>query len=154
MKVRVEVEEGLEEDEIVIRCGRADETVQKIQRTIQEQYASAPKITFYKQNQEFYFPLDEVLFFETEGDFVYAHTADDAYRIRYRLYELEQLLPPGFVRAAKSTIVNIDKIHSISKSLASSSLICFTESHKQVYVSRFYGRELRMRLKERSLYEK
>lgn len=154
MKVRVEVAKDLEEDEIVIRCGRADETIGKIERYIQEQYASAPKITFYKQNQKFYFPLNEVLFFETEGDFVYAHTADDAYRIRYRLYELEQLLPRGFVRAAKSTIVNIGRIYSISKSLASSSLICFTGSHKQVYVSRFYGRELRMRLKERSLYEK
>lgn len=154
MKVRVEVTEDLKEDEIVIRCGRADETVRKIERFIQEQYAAAPKITFYKQNQEFYFSLDEVLFFETEGDFVYAHTANDAYKIRYRLYELEQLLPRGFVRAAKSTIVNIGKIHSISKSLTSSSLICFSGSHKQVYVSRFYGRELRMRLNERSLYEK
>jgi DNA-binding LytR/AlgR family response regulator len=154
MKLRVEVVDGLEEDEVLIRCGRADETVRKIQQYIQEQYASAPEFTFYKQNQEFYFPLDEVLFFETEGDYIYAHTTDDAYRIKYRLYELEKILPRYFVRAAKSTIVNIRRVYSISKSLASSSLIRFADSHKQVYVSRFYYQELRLRLKERSLYEK
>ena len=154
MKLRVEVTEGLEEDEILIRCGRADETVQKIQQYIQERYASLPELTFYKQDQEFYLTLDEVLFFETEGDHIYAHTADDSFRIKYRLYELEKILPSYFVRAAKSTIVNIHRVYSISKSLASPSLIRFSGSHKQVYASRFYSQELHMRLKERSFYEK
>lgn len=154
MKLRVEVVEGLSEDEISIRCSRADETVRKIQRFIQEQYASAPEFTFYKEDQEFYFPLDEILFFETEGNAIYAHTADDAYRIRYRLYELEKVLPRYFVRAAKSSIVNIRRVYSITKSLTSSSLIRFSGSHKQVYVSRYYYKELRTRLKERSFYEK
>ena len=154
MKVRIELVDDLAEDEVLIRCNRVDETVQKIHQYILEQSKSGPKITFYKQNQEFYFPLGDVLFFETEGEHIYAHTAGDAYRIKYRLYELEGMLPRNFVRAAKSTIVNIRQVYSITRNLTSSSLVRFVDSHKQVYVSRFYYQELRLRLKERSLYEK
>lgn len=154
MKIRIEAVNDLVEDEVLIRCGRIDDTIQKIHQYILEQYQAGSKITFYKQNQEFYFPLDEVLFFETEGEHIYAHTADDAYRIKYRLYELEQILPRNFVRAAKSTIVNIMQVYSITRNITASSLVQFIDSHKQVYVSRYYYQELRQRLNERSTYEK
>ena len=154
MKIRIELASDLTEDEVLIRCGRMDDTIQKIQQYILEQTTSNSKIIFYKQNQEFYFPLDKVLFFETEDEHIYAHTTDDAYRIKHRLYELEEILPRNFMRAAKSTIVNITQVHSITRNLTASSLIQFINSHKQVYVSRYYYRELRQRLNERSSYEK
>ncbi|MEQ8155555.1 MAG: LytTR family DNA-binding domain-containing protein [Clostridiaceae bacterium] len=154
MKIRIELVNDLDEDEVLIRCGRVDDTIQKIHQYILEQSLTGPKLTFYKQNQEFYFPLDDVLFFETEGEHIYAHTANDAYRIKYRLYELEEILPRQFIRAAKSTIVNIMQVYSITRNLTASSLIQFINSHKQVYVSRHYYGELRRRLNERSNYEK
>ncbi len=153
MKVRIEITDGPEEDEVLIRCRHVDDSVRKIQRFLLEQSKPGPKITFYKQNQEYYFSLDDILFFETEGEHVYAHTKDDAFLAKYRLYELEQMLPRNFVRAAKSTIVNIRQIYSVTRNLASSSLIQFTGSHKQVYASRYYWKELRQRLKERGTYE-
>lgn len=154
MKIRIELVNDLAEDEVLIRCGRVDSTIQKIHQYILEQSQSSQKITFYKHNQEFYFPIDDVLFFETEGEHIYAHTANDAYLIKYRLYELEAMLPRNFVRAAKSTIVNVMQVYSITRNLTASSLVQFIDSHKQVYVSRYYYRELRQRLNERSTYEK
>lgn len=154
MKIRIEIVDGLTEDEVVIRCCRVNETVQNIQKYALEQSSSVAKITFYKQNQEFYFPLGNVLFFETEGEQIHAHTADDAYLIKYRLYELEEILPRHFVRAAKSTIVNITQVYSITRNLTASSLVNFIGSHKHVYVSRNYYQQFRQRLNERSNYEK
>ena len=149
MKIRIETVEGLPEDEIVIRCGRVDDTITKIHDYIKEQSLLKTGFTFFKQNQEFYFPLDDVLFFETDGEHIYAHTADDSYQIKYRLYELEQLLPRSFVRASKSTIVNSRQVYSIDRNLTASSLLKFVNSHKQVYVSRHYYKELRQRINER-----
>lgn len=150
MKIRIELVNDLPEDEVIIRCGRVDDTIQKIHQLILEQSLRGTKFTFYKENQEFYFPLDNILFFETEGEYIYAHTAGDAYRIKYRLYELEELLPRNFVRAAKSTIVNVRQIYSITRNITASSLIQFINSHKKVYVSRYYYSELRQRMNERS----
>lgn len=150
VKIRIELVDGLNEDEVLIRCARVDDTIQKIHKYISEQSSSNVKITFFKENQEFYFPLDEVLFFETEGERVFAHTANDAYLIKFRLYELEEILPRQFVRAAKSTIVNIMQVYSITRNLTASSPVNFMNSHKHVYVSRYYYQELRQRLNDRS----
>ncbi len=150
MKIRIELVDNLAEDEVLIRCGRVDESIQKIQQYILEQSLLNSKMTFYKGNQEFYFSLDHILFFETDGEHIYAHTANDEYRIKHRLYELDTLLPRHFVRASKSAIVNIMQVYSITRNLTASSLIQFINSHKHEYVSRHYYKELRQRLNERS----
>ena len=147
MKLKIEVEQQLDETEIVIRCATVDETVQKLQAMILS--LSSPKLLFYKGNQEFYLPLEKVLFFETEGEKVFAHTANDTYLVKHRLYELETILPRFFVRAAKGTIVNISKIYAINRNITSSSQISFTGTHKHVYVSRHYYSSLKERLGDR-----
>ena len=153
MKIRIEVNRDLVEDEVLIRCKQMNDSVQKISRLIFEQAKSEQKITFYKQNREFYFPLKDILFFETTGDHVYAHTTSDAYQVKYRLYELENILPLFFARASKSTIINVCRVYSVTRSLTSSSLVSFAKSHKQIYASRYYYKELQRRLQERSSYE-
>lgn len=149
MKVRFEVDESMPADEMLIRCGRADAEVERICRLLREQEAAEASITFYKENRACYFPLQEVLFFETADEHTYAHTADDAYRIKYRLYELEALLPHSFVRVAKSAIVNVAKISSVTRNIASASLIQFAGTRKQLYASRYYYKNLQQRLQER-----
>ena len=154
MKVHIELIDGLPEDEVIIRCGRVDERLQKIQRFVLDQSRSVSEMTFYKENQEFYFPLDNILFFETEGEYIYAHTASDEYRIKYRLSELDEILPRHFIRTSKSAIVNVMQVYSITRNFTASSLIQFKESHKHVYVSRHYYNALKERLNERSNYER
>lgn len=150
MKVRVELTDGLAEDEVIIRCGRVDEDIQRIHQFVLELSSKSARLTFYKDNQEFYFPLAEVLFFETEGEYIYAHTRTDAYRIRFRLYELERMLPRNFVRASKSAIVNVGQVYTVARNLAAASLVSFSGTHKQLYASRYYYQQLRNRLEERA----
>ena len=150
MKIRIEVINDLPEDEVIIKCAGVDTSIQKIQQFILEQTKASSTMAFFKGNEEYFFPLDDILFFETNGDKVYAHTADDAYSIKYRLYELEEILPRQFVRISKSGILNIKHIYSIQRNLTASSLIRFRGSYQQVYVSRAYFKNLQQRLDERS----
>ena len=148
MKLRIEVTDGMPESEVIIRCGRVDETIQKLQQYILS--LSAPKLVFHKGAKEYYLPLEEILFFETDGEQVHAHTKNDAYRVKYRLYELEEMLPRSFTRAAKGTIVNISHIYAIERNLTASSRIRFAGTHKQIYVSRHYYGALKEKMNERS----
>ena len=154
MKVRIEILEDMEEDEVVIRCREVDDTIGRIRQYILDQSSLKEKMVFYKGNEEYHFPLDEILFFETEGDRVYGHTKEDAYTTRYRLYELEEILPRNFIRVSKGTIINILPIYSIQRNLTTASLVQFRDSHKEVYVSRHYYKGFRQRLNERSYYER
>jgi len=133
------------EDEVVIRCGRVDGNVQKLQEFILSM--SAPKMTFYKDTQEYYLPLEEILFFETDGEQVFAHTKNDSFKVKHRLYELEEILPRPFSRAAKGTIVNTKKIYAIDRNLTSSSKISFSGTHKNIYVSRHYYKSIREKMR-------
>jgi len=148
VKLRIELTDGSAEDEVVVRCSRVDGNVQKIQEFISN--LSAPKMTFYKDSQEFYLPLEDIIFFETEGEQVFAHTPGNAFKVKHRLYELEELLPGIFVRAAKGTIVNINQIYAIDRNLTSSSKVSFNGTHKHIYISRHYFKPLKEKMNQRS----
>ena len=149
MKVKIELDSALIEDEVIIRCAKVDEKIHEIQKIISASSKDHPKLNFYKEDKEYYIELGTILFFETSENRIDAHTITDVYQIKYRLYELENLLPPNFVRISKSTIINADKVLSITRNLTSFNLVEFYKTHKQVYVSRFYYKNLKNYLKDR-----
>ncbi len=149
MKIRMEVDEALETDEIIIRCRKLNEEVTRVQKAVSEAVENQSRIVFRKGEAEYYFPLEEMLFFETDMDGISAHTIQDMYRIKYRLYELEEMLPGYFLRISKSAILNTKKIFAIDRNLSSASLVSFQGTHKKVYVSRRYYKPLKDRLEER-----
>lgn len=151
MKIRIEVLENLIEDEVVIKCSRLSKDVNKIQRAIADITSKSQRFIFYKGDTEYYLSLEEVLFFETEENSICVHTVDNLYQTKYRLYELEELLPGYFMRVSKSAILNINQIYSISRNLSAASIVQFQNTHKQVYVSRYYYKPLKERLEEKRM---
>lgn len=149
MKIRIEVDEKTKDGEVIIRCNELNSEVVEIQKLIKDVLAQKTQITFYKSNTEYYISLEEILFFETESTVVNAHTVDNVYQVKYKLYELEELLPNYFVRISKSTILNINYIYSMTRNLTSSSIVEFQNTHKKVYVSRYYYKELKNKLLEK-----
>ena len=149
MRVRIDIDEKLNEDEIIIRCSKLDGRTQKIYDSLMEIAREGKHFVLYKEKTEYFFPLEKVLFFETGNNCISAHTANDVYTTNYKLYELEEILPGNFMRVSKSTIINLNHIYSISRNLTASSEVQFANTHKQVYVSRYYYRSLKCRLEEK-----
>jgi len=151
MKIKIELDDNLIEDEIIIKCSKIDSNIQKIQTTISDIVAQNKQMSFLKDGKKHYFPLDTILFFETNNNSINSHTENDVFQVKYKLYELENILPSNFVRISKSTILNINKVYSIDKNIVSSSIIQFYKTHKQVYVSRYYYKQLQEQLERRKL---
>ncbi|MBE5851771.1 MAG: LytTR family transcriptional regulator [Lachnospiraceae bacterium] len=151
MKIRIEMEDALEEDEIIIRCSQLTEEIIRLQRMLQQESNNSGQFILYKEDTEYYVPLTDILFFETESGSVRVHTRAEVYETKYKLYELEEILPGHFLRISKSAIVNCDQIYSVSRNLTASSLIEFRNTHKQIYVSRAYYKVLKSKLDEKRL---
>ncbi len=149
MKIRVELDGSIAENEVIIRCNALSEEIQMVQRTLADLAMDQQKFVFYKGDTEYYLPLERILFFETEEKMIYAHTADQMYQAKYRLYELEEFLPGHFMRVSKSTILNTDKVYSIQRNLTASSVVEFQNTHKKVFVSRYYYKPLKNKLEEK-----
>ncbi|MBB6713234.1 LytTR family DNA-binding domain-containing protein [Clostridium gasigenes] len=149
MKIRIEVDNTIKENEVVIRCSEINEDVKNIQIMLDDMPSYKKCITFYRGDTQYYISLEEILFFETEENGICAHTIDNIYNVKYKLYELEEFLPGYFMRVSKSTILNTNHIYSITHSLSSSSKVEFQNTHKQVYVSRYYYKPLKIKLLEK-----
>ena len=145
MKIKLEHDETLSEDEIIIKSNN-NPLSEKLAAYAEELLSRAQTITAYKDTREFFITADKILFFETQDEDVYAHTTDDLYRVTARLYELEETLPSNFLRVSKSAIVNVSQIFSVGRGISTSSLIEFSGTNKQIYASRKYTKQLKQRL--------
>lgn len=140
MKVKLELDPDQQETEITIHAKSLTPEVERIYHQLQTDSEHPDQIEGMMDNN--------ILFFETDAKQVMAHTTRNAYFVKYKLYELENLLSGQFMRVSKSTILNLDQIYAVTKSI-SNCQIKFHDSYKTVYVSRRYYRDLNERLKER-----
>lgn len=148
LKIRIELDAASDE-EIIIRCKELTPEIIKLQQSLSQATDRSNQFVLYKGDTEYYLDVDKILFFETENSVVMAHTVDDAFETRMKLYELEECLNGSFLRISKSSIVNVNKIYSICRNLTSSSAVEFQGTHKQIYVSRAYYKALKTKLEEK-----
>lgn len=148
MKVKLELDPDQKETEITIHAGQLTPEIERIYQQLQMDSDHPDQIEGMMDNTSYYLSINDILFFETDAKQVMAHTTRNAYCVKYKLYELENLLGGQFMRISKSTILNLDQIYAITKSI-SNCQIKFHDSYKTVYVSRRYYRDLNDRLKER-----
>lgn len=151
MKIKVETDPNITEDEIILHCKELNEETITIQKRIAEIIQAGLKLTVVRGDQEYFLELKEILFFETAGVTVAVHTTNQIYETHLRLYELEKMLPGNFLRVSKSTIINTDKIRSIRKNIAGASEVEFDSSAKKAFVSRSYFKVLTNKLEEKRL---
>ena len=148
MNIRIEIVPP-EDEEIIIRVSELNQTVKRIQQSVTEIVSGKSTLALYKNDAQFFVELNQFVFFETDESGGCAHTAKEVVETRSKLYELEEILPASFMRVAKSTILNVNHVYSITRNLTASSEVEFKNTHKKVYVSRNYYKALIAKLEEK-----
>ena len=135
MKITILEKAADEEDEIIIKCGYLDESLTKL---INQFKAGKGKMNFYKDSKIVFVKPNEILYFESVDDTVFAYTKDCVYETKSKLYQLEEELPSStFFRANKAVIVNVDKINSLAP-LFGGRFEAVLENGYKVVISRNY----------------
>ena len=112
MKVTILEKKADEEDELIVKCDYLDESLTKL---INQFKTGKGKMNFYKDGKIVFVEPEEVLYFESVDDKVFAYTKESVYETKSKLYQLEEELPASiFFRANKAVIVNLDKIDSLT----------------------------------------
>ncbi len=151
MKIRVEIDDTLMDEEILIRCRELNEDTLNLQKRLAEMVQSSLQLHVEKGGAEFFLKTEEIVFIEAAGSVVAVHTKDAIYESREKLYELENMLGFGFMRVSKSTIINLNAIRSIRKNIAGPSEVEFRGTAKKAYVSRNYINILMNKLEEKKI---
>ena len=112
MKITILEKQPGEEDELILKCDSLDENLTKL---INQFKCGKGKMNFYKDGKIVFVEPEDVLYYESVDDTVFAYTKDCVYETKSKLYQLENDLPANvFFRANKAVIVNLDKIDSLA----------------------------------------
>ena len=144
MKVKMEIEPGRQEPEIIILAGAESA---ELDRLVQELSGLAlDPIPVWRGDQTRCLPQGDFLRFFADGKGVSAQTAEAVYAVRLRLYELEERLDPRrFVRISNSEIVNLEMVTALDLSLTGTIRMTL-EGRAVSYVSRRYVKRIKQAL--------
>lgn len=101
-----------EEEEIIMKCNQMDD---KLMQLVNQFKRGSDKLNVYRDGNIHLIEPQEIYYFETVDQRVYAYCASEVYEIRSRIYELEEALAAkDFFRASKSVLLNLNVIKSLS----------------------------------------
>ena len=150
MKIKFVLDDTIDDQCIVISSKTDNQYIHEIKQFIEtiENHKLINQIEVSYREKKLFIDINEILFFQSFGRDIYAHTIDKQYRIGYKLYELEDLFSNQFIRVSKSAIVNINKVYGLEKSLTINE-ISFKDCHKALSISRNYYKIFKDKLKEK-----
>ncbi|NLZ49108.1 MAG: LytTR family transcriptional regulator [Clostridiales bacterium] len=135
MKITIDECPSHKEVEIVIKCDKVTEEVEKVISLLR---SSEEKITGVIEGERYLIDPSDIYYFESVDKKTFMYTESQVLEIPLRLYELEEkLAKQDFFRASKSTIINISKIQRLSPRL-NGKLDVILENNEKLVVSRQY----------------
>ncbi len=119
-------------EEVVVYAHKKTSLTEQIERLV---FDEAIELIGYKNKEAFRLDLNEVCCFLSEQNKVYALLGNDRFRLKCRLYNLEEKLSENFVKINQSCIANIRKIQRFDASVSGSLIVKFKNGYSD-YVSR------------------
>lgn len=148
LKVEVILSQDDEEPRVQIYTKTMNEELsQLVELLIKQEVAKPSNIIGLLDDVEYILKLDDIYYFEANGNTIIAVHKDNRYKIGMRLYEVERVAPTQqFMRISKSIIININKIYTIERSFGTPSLITLQNNKGTVLASSQYVKQLKKRL--------
>ncbi len=144
MNIKIKTDPSLNNDEIVITANRPTNEVKAIASLIAN-YASN-RIPVYRDKDILFVAIRDIEYFYTDGKKVCIDTEDGKFDVKYKIYELEDMLDNNiFVKIEQGVIANIKKITNIKLLINGTMQIRFASGNTQ-YASRRCVSEIKKRL--------
>lgn len=143
MKVKVIETESLAAGELHLYCQTHDAQVEKIQR-----YAEGIGTTIHGKNRNEFVLIqpEQIYYIESVDRKTFVYTEKESFECSLKLYEAETVLEAHtFIRATKSSMINIQKIKKVVPQLNRNLLITLNNNEK-VEMSRRYVKAFREKL--------
>ena len=143
INLKVEIVEGFSDIEVTIKCPKSTEDIHKLESLI---HSYAKKLSCTKGGTTYLIDAKDVLYFESVDKQSFLYTESDVYELSLKLYEIEEMLSDaGFIRSAKSQILNIHKIASLCPDFGGRIEVTI-QGGERLIVSRQYAKLLKERL--------
>lgn len=136
MDVEIKIDLGLQKPRVVICTNALTAEITALAERLSSDHPSM--ITAISGDRIYLLDKKEIFRFYTEDQKTFARCAQQTYRVKLRLYALEEMLSgSSFVRISNSEIVNFGHVTSLDTSISGTISLRMTNGDK-AYVSRRY----------------
>lgn len=144
MKVELEINKKYIEPEIHICNNKEDDTTRRLRQTVLE--AVDGNVIAYDGDNSIFVSYSDIVRIFSSNKSVYVSTDAGEYRIKERLYEMEEKLDgTKYVRISNSEIINIRKLLKLDASLTGT-IKMYLKNGQETYVSRRYVSKIKRAL--------
>lgn len=130
------------EEEVIVYAHKETKLTDEIKRIAEN---DATEIVGYVEREAYKLALSEISCFLAEDNNVYAVTDRGRLRVKFRLYQLEEILGDDFVKINQSCIVNVREIRKFDSSLGGMLKVVLRNGYSD-YVSRRNVKNVKERL--------
>ena len=124
IKVSTNISSEFKETSIIINATELSKEVEDIIKYLSNISIVPNQIIGNKNNKIYFIDLDRITCFFSKDKYNYMRTKKDIYRVKYKMYELEEMLEQkGFVRISNSCIININQVECFDISILGTVLV-------------------------------
>lgn len=136
IKIHTNISDNNNEIEIIINAPKNTNQLNQIIESIQSVSNKIDTIVGNKENQIYILQVDDIICFYAREKNNYCKTNEGEFKIRKKLYELEENLNKNqFIRISNYCIANVKHIKSFDLSKIGDIVVCFSNGEKE-YVSK------------------
>ena len=139
MKIIIEKPLDGEGEHIIVKCNNITPELLRVLNTFK---VHGNLLIAYIDNEIHRVDPTDILYIETMENKTFLYCEKNVYESRQKLYELEELSMPDFLRISKSVIVNLSKIKSLVPSI-SGRLEAILLNGEKIVISRQYVSNLK-----------
>ena len=149
IKISTHISSEFKEPEIIINAAELTEEIQELITYISNINSTPSQIIGDKNNKMYFINIEHIVCIFSKEKYNYVRTKEGIYRIKYKLYELEEILnKKDFIRISNSCIININQVENFDISILGTILVNLKDKSQEA-VSKRNIVQIRKLLKER-----
>ena len=151
IKVRTNISNEYQDIDVIINAPQKTEEVQALENLLlAKAQKSINQILAMQNNDIFIISVSDIIVFFSEEKNNFCKTKDGIFKIKEKLYYLEEMLPSkDFIRISNSAIININHVRCFNTSIIGRIIVKFKDGSEE-NVSRRKTSEIMKFLKDRS----
>lgn len=149
IKINTNISSEFEETSITINAPELSEEIQNLIQYISNINTIPSQIVASKNNKIYFIDLEKVICFFSKDKYNYVRIKEGTYKIKYKLYELEEILKQkDFIRISNSCIININQVECFDTSILGTVLVKLKDNTQETVSKRNVAPIMKL-LKER-----
>lgn len=132
IKINTDISSEYKEISITINAPNLSDEIRNLIEYVSNINTISNQIVASKNNEIYFIDLEEVICFFSKDKYNYVRSIDGTYKIKYKLYELEELLKQkDFIRISNSCIININQVKYFDTSMLGTILVKFKDNTQE-----------------------